>query len=78
MHICITCSNFELNPKHPDPQYGVCKRLKPPLSLVTGLPLIDTPVFCSTARIDPSNCGPEGKFHTDKTLEAYTPEVPNV
>lgn len=78
MNLCITCSHFELHPDSKDPETGLCQRIPPKISLVTGLPVQPLNNFANVERLHHNSCGMDGKFHTDKSLSAYTPEVPNV
>ena len=78
LNLCITCSHFELNSEHPDPEFGLCNRIPPQLSLITGKPKKPQSNFASVERLPHNPCGVAGKHHTDPTLSAYTTEVPNV
>jgi hypothetical protein len=74
MNLCITCSYFELHPDSKDPEVGLCKRIPPTISLVTGKPISKPDTFANVERLEHNGCGVIGRHHTDKTLDAYTPE----
>jgi hypothetical protein len=78
MNLCITCSHFELHPDSKDPETGLCQRIPPKISLVTGLPVQPLNNFANVERLHHNSCGMDGKHHTDKSLSVFTPEVPNV
>lgn len=76
-NLCVTCSHYELHPDSKDPELGLCQRVPPKISLVSGLPIQPANNFANVERLAHNPCGVEGKLHTDKTLSTYT-EVPNV
>jgi hypothetical protein len=74
-NLCVTCSHFEPHPDAPkNLEVGLCKRIPPVISLVTGLPIPPNHNFANVERLSHMPCGIEGKFHTDPTLSVYTPE----
>lgn len=77
MNLCITCSHYELHPDSKDPELGLCRRIPPKISLVSGLPVQPANNFANVERLAHAECGLNGKHHTDKTLSTFT-EVPNV
>jgi hypothetical protein len=78
-NLCVTCSHFELNPDSPkNPELGLCKRVPPVMSLVTGFFISPPTNFANVERLSHMPCGVEGKLHTDPTLSVYTTEVPHV
>jgi hypothetical protein len=79
MNLCITCSHFEPNPDSPNNlEVGLCQRIPPKKSLVTGLSIKPLNNYANVERLVHMDCGLEGKHHTDKSLSVFTPEVPNV
>ena len=78
MHLCVTCSHFELNPDSKDPEHGLCNLVPRPVSPITGNYVSPPTNFARVERLPHNKCGSEGNLHTDKTLSVYTQEVPNV
>ena len=67
MNLCITCSHFELNPDAPaNPEVGLCKRIPPKLSPVTGLPVSPPANYANVERLFHMPCGTDGKLHNPK------------
>ena len=76
-NLCVTCSHYELHPDSKDPELGLCQRIPPKISLVSGLPVQPANNFANVERLAHNPCGLDGVHHTDKTLSTFT-EVPNV
>jgi len=74
INLCVNCSHFELHIDSNDPELGLCKRLQPVLSLVTGKTLRTKNTWASVERlsVDPNACGNDSQFFSPKL------EVPNV
>jgi hypothetical protein len=73
VNLCITCAHFELNPEAPkNPEVGLCKRIPPKLSPVTGLPIQPANNFANVERLAHMSCGLEGKLHTPISIPFAT------
>jgi hypothetical protein len=72
MNLCITCSHFELHPDSKDPELGLCQRVKPTLSLVSGLPVKPANNFANVERLAHNPCGTDGKHHSPITIPFAT------
>jgi hypothetical protein len=73
-NLCITCSHFELHPDSKDPELGLCRRIPPTISLVTGKPIAKPDNFCNVERLAHNPCGLKGIFHTPISIPFATPE----
>lgn len=84
MKFCINCVHFYVEPVERfdphtlkvyeatgNPQYGLCKRVERPRSVVTGRHDGGVYPFCSSERISP--CGQSARFFQDKDIPV-TPE----
>ena len=77
-NLCITCSHFELNPDSPkNPEVGLCQRIPPKLSLVTGLPIQPVTNFANVERLAHMSCGIDGKHHTSISIPFATQQEVN-
>jgi hypothetical protein len=72
MNLCITCSHFELHPDSKDPELGLCRRIPPTVSLVTGKPIAKPDNFCNVERLAHNPCGLFGAFYLPITIPFAT------
>jgi len=73
MNLCITCSHFETNPDAPkNPEVGLCLRIPPKISLVSGLPVQPPNNFANVERLAHMSCGLDGKHHSPITIPFAT------
>ena len=72
MNLCITCSHYELHPDSKDPELGLCRRIPPKISLVSGLPVQPVNNFANVERLAHNPCGLDGKHHTPISIPFAT------
>jgi len=73
MNLCITCSHFETNPDAPkNPEVGLCQRIPPKISPVTGLSVQPPNNFANVERLAHMSCGLDGKHHSPITIPFAT------
>ena len=71
-NLCVTCSHFELHPDSKDPETGLCQRIPPKISLVTGKPVQPLNNFANVERLHHNSCGVDGKFYVPISIPFAT------
>ena len=73
-NLCITCAHYEPHPDSKDPELGLCQRIPPKISLVTGLPVQPISNFANIERLHHNECGVDGRCYLPLAIPFATKE----
>ena len=76
-NLCVTCSHYEPHPDSKDPEVGLCRRIPPKISLVSGLPVQPANNFANVERLAHMSCGLDGKHHSSISIPFATQQEVN-